>query len=98
MSERTLIERIELACVAACTCLTKTPEWHHHEPNCRYRLLQEAAESLREHEQSFDLRWNADMRAIKRWREATGRELTWPDHADLVVWLLEQLESTKRET
>lgn len=41
---------------------------------------------------TFNLRWDADMRAIKRWQAATGRELVWPDHADLVVWLLEQLE------
>ena len=41
----------------------------------------------------FDLRWAADMRAIKRWQAAhPGKDLVWPDHADLVVWLLEQLE------
>ncbi len=41
----------------------------------------------------FYMTWAADMRAIKRWQAAgTGRELTWPDHADLVVWLLEQLD------
>ena len=43
-------------------------------------------------EAGFDLRWNADMRAIKRWQAATGRILVWPDHADLCVWLLEQLD------
>lgn len=42
---------------------------------------------------TFDLRWEADMRAIKRWQAAEpGRELTWPDHADLCVWLLERRE------
>lgn len=41
----------------------------------------------------FNLRWKADMRAIKRWQAATGRDLVWPDHADLVVWLLEQLDA-----
>lgn len=38
---------------------------------------------------TFDLRWKADQRAIKRWQDATGKKLTWPDHADLVVWILE---------
>jgi len=39
----------------------------------------------------FNLRWKADQRAIKRWQAAhPGNELTWPDHADMVVWLLEQ--------
>lgn len=43
------------------------------------------------HDKSFQLRWNADRRAVERWRAAgSGRELTNPDHADLVVWLLEQ--------
>ena len=33
------------------------------------------------------------MRAIQRWRAAApGRDLTIPDHADLCVWLLEQVE------
>jgi hypothetical protein len=41
-------------------------------------------------EATFDLRWKADMRAIKRWRKETGEELVGPDHADLCVWLLEQ--------
>lgn len=47
---------------------------------------------LEERQQSFDLRWKASMRAIKRWQAATGKELQWPDHADLCVWLLERIE------
>lgn len=32
---------------------------------------------------SADLRWDADMRAIKRWQQAhPGNDLVWPDHAD----------------
>lgn len=51
------------------------------------------AEAGAEHVVSFRLRWDADMRAIKRWQEAgEGRDLIWPDHADLVVWLLELIE------
>ncbi len=47
---------------------------------------------LEDMQRTFDLRWKADMRAIKRWQAAhPGNELVWPDHADLVVWLLEQL-------
>lgn len=46
---------------------------------------------LADHEFGFNLRWKADMRAIKRWQSAgDGRELKWPDHADLCVWLLDQ--------
>ena len=42
---------------------------------------------------NFDLRWKADMRAIKMWQKAhPGNDLVWPDHADLCVWLLEERE------
>ena len=44
-------------------------------------------------EDLFDLRWKADMRAIKMWRKGhPERKLAMPDHADLVVWLLAKLE------
>lgn len=43
---------------------------------------------------TFDLRWKADQRAIKRWQAAhPGNDLTWPDHADMVVWLLDQIST-----
>jgi len=39
---------------------------------------------------TFNIRWQADMRAIKQWQRAhPGNDLVWPDHADLVVWLTE---------
>lgn len=60
------------------------------------RERDEAWEKLAEHESSFKLRWAADMRAIKRWQaEAPGRELTWPDHADLCVWLLSERDALR---
>jgi hypothetical protein len=50
------------------------------------------AEECIELQATFDLRWKADMRAIKRWQEAhPDRKNVWPDHADMVVWLLEEL-------
>lgn len=49
-------------------------------------------------QQTFDLRWDADMRAIKRWQAAgSDRELTWPDRADLVVFLLEQMDAMRKQ-
>lgn len=52
-------------------------------------LEREKAES----DLAFDLRWDADMRAIKRWQEAhPGNDLVWPDHAELCLWLLTELE------
>jgi hypothetical protein len=41
---------------------------------------------------SFQVRWEADMRAIQRWRAAhpdKANDLVWPDHADLTVWLMD---------
>jgi len=60
------------------------------------REFQEKAEEL---EALFDLRWKADQRAIKRWREMgpPDRTLRQPDHADMVVWLLEQLDAANAE-
>jgi hypothetical protein len=46
---------------------------------------------------TLDLRWKADMRAIKLWQKKTGRKLSWPDHCDMVVWLLEQLDEAKKK-
>lgn len=49
-------------------------------------------------QQTFDLRWQADMRAIKRWQAANpGNDLTFPDRADMVVWLLEQDDKLRTE-
>lgn len=62
-------------------------------PLCMIKDLSALRQELVEFEQTFDLRWKADQRAIKMWQAAgKGRELTWPDHADLVVWLLERRE------
>ncbi len=51
---------------------------------------------LEELRQLFELRWKADMRAVKRWQKARpGRSLKLPDHADLVVFLLDELEKAE---
>lgn len=53
----------------------------------------EAMDEIDERQASFDLRWKADMRAIKAWQAAhPGKERTWPDHADLCVWLMDEIE------
>jgi hypothetical protein len=56
--------------------------------------LREERDDLRA---TFDVGWAANKRAVKMWQEAhPGNDLVWPDHADLVVWLMEQLVA-KRE-
>jgi hypothetical protein len=63
--------------------------------------IEKIVESERDLRATFDLRWKADMRAIKRWQAAhpdrPNVELTWPDHADMVVWLLEELDRDMKE-
>jgi hypothetical protein len=54
----------------------------------KYEALEK---ELAEMKASFDLRWNADRRAIARWQaEHPEKGHVWPDHADMVVWLLDQ--------
>jgi len=55
------------------------------------KKVEEQAERIKELEDLFDLRHEADMRAIKEWQEVTGQTLTWPDHADLCVFLMTAL-------
>ena len=63
-----------------------------HELDQLRRQLNEVMGERDEFATLFETRWAADMRAIKRWQAAgPDRELIWPDHADLCVWLLEQL-------
>lgn len=67
-------------------------------PEMGWKVAFKIMADAEEHNASFDLRWKADMRAIAKWQEATGRKLTWPDHADLCVWLLEQLDERNETT
>lgn len=55
------------------------------------RRLVEDTRELEELRTVFDLTRAADLRAIKMWQASTGRELTWPDRADLTLWLLTRL-------
>lgn len=61
------------------------------------KRIAELDADLAEEKSSFDVRWKADMRAIKRWQGATGKTLTWPDHADLCVWLMDELGAARND-
>lgn len=57
--------------------------------------VKEAIEDRDEMQELFDLEFEADQRAIKRWQEANpGNDLVWPDRANMVVWLMEQYAKT----
>lgn len=54
-------------------------------------------EELEDLDSTFELRHKADIRAIKQWREGhPERELKMPDHADLVCWLIDELDVYKQ--
>jgi acetyl-CoA carboxylase alpha subunit len=58
------------------------------------RLLDE----VKDLEAYSNLRYKADRRGIKMWQEAApGRELMRPDHADLVVFLLERIDTLEKD-
>ena len=62
-------------------------------------VMEEAAYCIEELEQLFDLRWAADMRAIKAWQIAhPDQPRTWPDHADLGTWCLSRIEKLEAVT
>lgn len=66
------------------------------ERNPEDKLLSEVLQDLEDYEQTFNLRWKADMRAIDRWHQAhPGRDHIWPDHADLCAWLMDQWPDTQ---
>ena len=58
----------------------------------RVKSKPDIAIELAELQATFDLRWRADRRAMELWRKQTGRSLVAPDHADLVVFLLDRIE------
>ncbi|RWX72522.1 DUF1653 domain-containing protein [Mesorhizobium sp. M2A.F.Ca.ET.039.01.1.1] len=62
----------------------------------RKNRISELEMEVLEHQQLFDLRWKAHMRAIERWRNGNpGNELVQPDLANLDVWLLDQLDQAQ---
>lgn len=64
---------------------------HQDEGWCLACVRKQGEELLQEVQALFELRWKADMRAIKQWQVAhPERGNVWPDHADMVVWLLEK--------
>lgn len=65
--------------------------------NAMLERARKAERDAKELRRTFDLQRRAQMRAIERWQaEHPGNDLTWPDHADMVVWLLEQLDAAEK--
>lgn len=64
------------------------------------RLANEFAGLIAERDdlqRTLDLVWQANQRGIKAWQAAgEGRELTWPDQAKLVEWLLSERDAARQ--
>lgn len=52
-------------------------------------------EKIDELEAVFETQWNAEQRAIKSWQKKTGKDMSWPDHAEMVEWLLDELDAAR---
>lgn len=50
---------------------------------------------VKDWEESFDLYNKACVRGGQMWKEATGNDRVWPDGAEMVAWLLEQLDKAE---
>ena len=87
------LQRVVFAAIADDLTEPGTAARRRH--NQRLEVMREAAIRLGEFERMFDVRFDADMRAIKRWQAVSGKTLSWPEHSDLCVWLMEQLEDAK---
>ena len=66
------------------------------EPNYRFTdaadAIRELIEDRDDLQRTFDMMWATQQRAIQAWQERHDKPLTWPDHAKLVEWLLEDRE------
>ena len=75
-------------------CHLCADERHNRDLTAALAAKERAEAALAEHKHSFDLRWQADQRARALWRkDRPDRDMIWPDHADLCVWLLEQRDA-----
>lgn len=65
-----------------------------------WKLASEAAtkisQMLAEERLLTDLRWEADKRGIDLWQQSTGKTRIWPDHADLVCYLIDRLDRAEQ--
>lgn len=85
------VERLDAWCEAV------SPHQRSLDVRTLLLALEEAERERGELRQTFDLQWQADMRAIKAWQAAgPGRDLTWPDRSKLTEWLLEQLQEAAK--
>lgn len=55
----------------------------------------DAGSHIADLQRCFDMMWDADMHGVKQWQEATGKTLTLPDRASLVMWALDQHDAAE---
>lgn len=62
------------------------------------RELAEARKDLSDLQSTFDLQWAAAQRAIREWQaEHPGAENTWPDHKNLLLWLMRKITEKSKQ-
>ncbi len=65
----------------------------------RYAALriEELEREVEEYRRLFDLNERADKSASEIWRRATGKEGTWPDRTNLLVYLMDQIGRLEKQ-
>ena len=59
-------------------------------------LVDSLKEDAKQLQNVFDIVWKADMRAVRLWRKATGKDFIMPDRCGLVVYLMGEWDKAKR--
>lgn len=61
------------------------------------QIIRTLRSQIAEFNSSFELRWEADRRAIKMWHAAhIDKTSIWPDQADLCIWLMDRVAEHER--
>lgn len=63
-------------------------------PECTQKRIKADLEEL---QATFNLIWKAQQRAIQMWQQKTGQGLNWPNKASLIVWLMEENDSLRKQ-
>lgn len=57
------------------------------------QIIQHAHDELQDLQNVFDSTWKANQRGIKAWQEKTGKTNTWPDQANMVEFLMDEIDN-----
>ncbi len=57
----------------------------------QFEVLKAAHNELLELNSLFNIQWEATQKAIKMWQDKTGETNIWPDHKELLLFLMDKV-------